>query len=110
MDWKVFWVSLALIFLAEMGDKTQLAALTMAAVRPVCPFRSPGGTPALVLGAGRQLCPRLDHGSPAAFIGLPLDLRYRLDDAWKVSAGSLSFMIGGDVFLAELGDKTMLST
>jgi putative Ca2+/H+ antiporter (TMEM165/GDT1 family) len=31
MDWKVFWVTFGTVFLAEMGDKTQLAALTMSA-------------------------------------------------------------------------------
>lgn len=31
MDWKVFWGTFVTIFLMEMGDKTQLAALTMAA-------------------------------------------------------------------------------
>ena len=31
MDWKVFWVTFGTIFLAEMGDKTQLAALTVSA-------------------------------------------------------------------------------
>jgi putative Ca2+/H+ antiporter (TMEM165/GDT1 family) len=31
MDWQVFWVTFGTIFLAEMGDKTQLAALTMSA-------------------------------------------------------------------------------
>jgi putative Ca2+/H+ antiporter (TMEM165/GDT1 family) len=31
MDWKVFWVTFGTLFLAEMGDKTQLAAMTMAA-------------------------------------------------------------------------------
>jgi Ca2+/H+ antiporter, TMEM165/GDT1 family len=31
MDWKIFWVTFGTIFLAEMGDKTQLAALTMSA-------------------------------------------------------------------------------
>jgi putative Ca2+/H+ antiporter (TMEM165/GDT1 family) len=31
MDWKVFLVTFGTVFLAEMGDKTQLAALTMTA-------------------------------------------------------------------------------
>jgi putative Ca2+/H+ antiporter (TMEM165/GDT1 family) len=31
MDWRVFLTTLGVIFLAEMGDKTQLAAMTMAA-------------------------------------------------------------------------------
>lgn len=31
MDWKIFWAAFATIFLAEIGDKTQLAALAMSA-------------------------------------------------------------------------------
>ncbi len=31
MDWRVFLTTFGVIFLAEMGDKTQLAAMTMSA-------------------------------------------------------------------------------
>lgn len=31
MDWRILLTTFGVIFLAEMGDKTQLAAMTMAA-------------------------------------------------------------------------------
>jgi len=31
MNWQIFWVTFGTVFLAEMGDKTQLAALTLTA-------------------------------------------------------------------------------
>jgi putative Ca2+/H+ antiporter (TMEM165/GDT1 family) len=40
MDWRVLLTTFGVIFLAEMGDKTQLAAMTMAAQtkRPLTVF------------------------------------------------------------------------
>jgi len=40
MDWKVLLSTFGVIFLAEMGDKTQIAAMTLAAdtKRPVAVF------------------------------------------------------------------------
>jgi putative Ca2+/H+ antiporter (TMEM165/GDT1 family) len=31
MDWKIFWTAFLTLFLAELGDKTQLAVITMTA-------------------------------------------------------------------------------
>ena len=31
MDWKVFWATFGTLFLAEMGDKTQVATVALAA-------------------------------------------------------------------------------
>lgn len=49
MDWHVFWVTFGTVFLAEMGDKTQLAALTLTADKktPVTVFA--GACSALIL-------------------------------------------------------------
>ncbi|NIQ39565.1 MAG: TMEM165/GDT1 family protein [Proteobacteria bacterium] len=40
MDWKVFGTTFGILFLAELGDKTQLAVITMAAqtAKPVLVF------------------------------------------------------------------------
>ena len=31
MEWKIFWTAFATLFLAELGDKTQLAVIAMTA-------------------------------------------------------------------------------
>lgn len=48
MDWKTLLLSFSIVFLAELGDKTQLTALTLTTSRG-------GGTWAVFLGAGTAL-------------------------------------------------------
>jgi len=59
MDWKPFAVAFATVFIAELGDKTQLAALCIAAdqQRPWLVF---GGT-ALALTVVSGLCVGVGH-------------------------------------------------
>lgn len=48
MDWQFFWITFGTVFLAEMGDKTQIATLILTAEK---------GTPWTVLaGACAALC------------------------------------------------------
>lgn len=119
-----FWVSLALVFLAELGDKTQLVAL-MLATRFKAGIVLAGVLVATLLvhafsvvlgGITGRLLP---HGwilllSGLAFIAFAIWTWRgdRLDDEdQKVRRITSPFMIVTvTFFLAELGDKTMLST
>jgi Ca2+/H+ antiporter, TMEM165/GDT1 family len=119
-----FWLSLGLVFLAELGDKTQLVALTLATR-----FR------AGVVLAGVLVATLLVHLLSVALGGLTGTF---LSTAWIEFLSGLAFVgfalwtlrgdrLDGDegtkhrlrspfmivtitFFLAELGDKTMLST
>jgi len=119
-----FWLSLTLVFLAELGDKTQLVAL-MLATRFKAGIVLAGVFVAtllvhafsVVLGdlAGKLL----PHDwimvlSGLAFIGFAI-WTWRGDhlneENQKVGRFTSPFLIVGvTFFLAELGDKTMLST
>ena len=119
-----FWLSLALVFLAELGDKTQLVAL-MLATRFKAGIVLAGVLVATLLvhafsvalgGITGRLLP---HGwilllSGLAFIAFAIWTWRgdRLDDDdQKVRRITSPFMIVTvTFFLAELGDKTMLST
>jgi Ca2+/H+ antiporter, TMEM165/GDT1 family len=119
-----FWVSLGLVFLAELGDKTQLVAL-MLATRFKAGIVLAGVFVATLLvhafsvALGGITGRFLPHGwilllSGLAFIAFAIWTWRgdRLDDEdQKVKRITSPFMIVAvTFFLAELGDKTMLST
>ena len=121
---QAFWIALVMIFLAELGDKTQLVALCFATR-----FRAgvvvAGITVATLLvhvvsvllgGAAGKLLPKewILLLAGLAFVGFGL-WTLRGDDLDEGECdnrqGKSPFMIVAiTFFLAELGDKTMLST
>lgn len=70
MDWRVFMTTFATIFLAEMGDKTQLAAMTMAAEtkKPLTVFVSAALALACVTALGVAVGGALGHYLPLEWI------------------------------------------
>ena len=89
MDWQVFWVTFGTVFLAEMGDKTQLAALTLTADK---------GTPLAVLaGACVALC-------LATLLGVLLGgvlAQFIPPSVIKKAAGLAFVVIGGLILLGK---------
>jgi|YNPNPStandDraft_1061719.scaffolds.fasta_scaffold17878_1 putative Ca2+/H+ antiporter (TMEM165/GDT1 family) len=135
MDWNVFWSTLGLLFLAELGDKTQLAVIAQ-----VCRYGRPG---AVLLGAALALSGVTALGALAGhLVGGLLGgewLRYLaaggflamglflLGEAWRAgrkekdeacppgtpSAVASTWRVIGSTLvllaLAEMGDKTQLA-
>ncbi len=123
---EAFWISLGVVFAAELGDKSQLMALAFAARYRALPVLA-GITAAtalvhglsVVLGAG--VASRID----AAAVSLVAGLAFFAFAAWTVRGDVLSvadeekarrggrsafWAAGVAFFVAELGDKTMLAT
>ncbi|CNE65924.1 transmembrane protein [Mycobacterium tuberculosis] len=121
-----FLISLAVIFVAELGDKSQLMAMTFATrFRALHVLIGITAATALVHLASVALGAALGAALPTgpisilagiAFLGFALwTLRGdELDDDERDKArrakGSAILAVGGAFFLAELGDKTMLAT
>ena len=70
MDWRVLLTTFGVIFLAEMGDKTQLAAMTMAAEtkRPLAVFVGAALALACVSALGIAVGGVLGHYLPLEWI------------------------------------------
>ena len=119
-------ISLGVIFVAELGDKSQLMALTFATrhrtVTVLCGIAIATAVVHLVsVGVGVGLGATLPTGP----IGLLAGLAFLAFGAWTIrgdkltdeekakaqrSGNSALWAVGGAFFLAELGDKTMLAT
>lgn len=119
-------VSFGVIFVAELGDKSQLMALTFATRFKIWPVLI-GITIATAIvhlvsvGVGYGLGAAL----PTGWISLVAAIAFLAFGAWTLrgdkltddeknkaerSTGSAILAVGGAFFLAELGDKTMLAT
>jgi putative Ca2+/H+ antiporter (TMEM165/GDT1 family) len=114
----------AVVFLAELGDKTQLVALTLAGRHPAARVLAALGAAIVVLQtlsvtAGALLSRAVPERAVAAGAGL-LFLGFAVW-TWRAAAegdhddhdvGAASGLVAVAVafFLAELGDKTMLTT
>jgi putative Ca2+/H+ antiporter (TMEM165/GDT1 family) len=119
-------VALGVVFLAELGDKSQLIALTFAARgRPVAVLAgitvACAALQAIAVGVGAALRTALPDRpieivAGIAFLGFAL-LALRADTEQDVDASAtprtalaIALAAGAAFFLAELGDKTQLAT
>ena len=87
MDWKLFLSTFAAIFLAELGDKTQLATLSLAA----------GGSSRAAVFAGSALA--LTATSGLAVLAGELVSRV-VPAIWLQRGAGLLFLVLGALFLA----------
>lgn len=124
--WAAFWLSCGVIFVAELGDKSQLMALTFATRYRAWPVIA-GITAAttivhlgsVALGAG------FSDLIPTDWVNLIAALAFFGFAGWTLRGDALSeeerqraqrstrsafIAVGVAFFLAELGDKTMLAT
>jgi Ca2+/H+ antiporter, TMEM165/GDT1 family len=119
-------VSFAVIFVAELGDKSQLMALTFATRFKTWPVLI-GITIATAIVHLVSVAVGYGLGAtlPTGWIALIAGIAFLAFGAWTLrgdkltdeektkaerSTGSAILAVGGAFFLAELGDKTMLAT
>ncbi|RZU51768.1 putative Ca2+/H+ antiporter (TMEM165/GDT1 family) [Krasilnikovia cinnamomea] len=119
-------ISFAVIFVAELGDKSQLMALTFATrFRPWIVLVAITAATAVVHAVSVGIGYGLGAALPTGWISLLAGLAFLAFGAWTLrgdtlteaergkaeqASGSAMLAVGGAFFLAELGDKTMLAT
>ena len=118
-------LSIGVVFLAELGDKSQLMTLAFAARYPLVPVvLGVVAASVLVMGVSVSLGAVVGEALPTdlvtilaglAFLGVAIwTLRGEDDDDADVvaprSSRSAFLTVGGTFLVAELGDKTMLAT
>ena len=121
-----FLLSAALIFVAELGDKSQLMALAFATRYRFWPTMLGIMLATLLVHAGSVAIGRIAAATlPVGPINIVAGLAYFAFAAWTIRGDELGakneeraqregrwavLAIGSAFFLAELGDKTMLAT
>jgi len=121
-----FLLSFGVIFVAELGDKSQLMALAFAARYRALPVLLGIGGATLLVHAGSVLIGRIAAVAiPRDLVAIVAGLAFFAFAAWTLrgdkldeadearaarSASSVVLAVGIAFFLAELGDKTMLAT
>ncbi|CAN5764639.1 TMEM165/GDT1 family protein [soil metagenome] len=126
MTSEAFLISTAVIFLAELGDKSQLMALSFATRYRALPVLIGITLATLLVHAGSVLLGTTAAAAlPTDLVSIVAGLAFFVFAAWTVrgdtldagdadrarrAAGSVVLAVGVAFFLAELGDKTMLAT
>ena len=119
-------ISFAVIFVAELGDKSQLMAMTFATrFKPWPVLIGITVATALVHAVSVGIGYGLGTTLPTGWISLVAGVAFLVFGAWTLrgdkltddektkaerTTGSAILAVGGAFFLAELGDKTMLAT
>jgi putative Ca2+/H+ antiporter (TMEM165/GDT1 family) len=121
-----FLISFGIIFVAELGDKSQLMAMTFATRFPaVTILLAITAATALVHLVSVVIGAAVGAALPTDLISIAAGLAFLGFAAWTLRGDELGddevqragrgttsvfFTVGGAFFLAELGDKTMLAT
>lgn len=120
------WVSLGVVFVAELGDKSQLMALAFAArYNPLPVVGGIAAATALVHGLSVALGAGVGSQLDPGIVNIVAGVSFFGFAAWTVRGDALSsgeeekavrgghsafWAAGAAFFVAELGDKTMLAT